>query len=60
VVSFDKFLTGDRAAQKAVAREVYDAFSSVGFVYIRDHGIAGTRVEEIFALVSRPRDYYAM
>ncbi|ETI29417.1 hypothetical protein G647_01870 [Cladophialophora carrionii CBS 160.54] len=50
VVSFDKFLTGDRTAQKAVAREVYDAFSSVGFVYLREHGIAQKKVDEIFGL----------
>ena len=52
VVSFEKFLTGDRTAQKVVARQVYDAFSSVGFIYLKDHGIPQTRVEEIFRLVS--------
>ena len=52
VVSFEKFLTGDRTAQQEVAKQVYDAFSSVGFIYLKDHGIPQTRVEEIFKLVS--------
>lgn len=51
VVSFEKFLTGDRAGQKEVAKKVYDAFSTVGFIYLKDHGIPQTRVEEIFELV---------
>ena len=51
VVSFSKFLTGNRADQKEVAKQVYDAFSSVGFVYLRDHGIPQERVNEIFGLV---------
>lgn len=56
VVSFEKFLTGDRADQKEVARKVYDAFSTIGFIYLKDHGIPQTRVEEIFELV-RPLMY---
>lgn len=54
VVSFEKFLTGDRADQKEVAKQVYDAFSTIGFIYLKDHGIPQSRVEEIFELV-RPK-----
>lgn len=54
VVSFEKFLTGERSDQKEVARKVYDAFSTVGFIYLKDHGIPQTRVEEIFELVRSP------
>ncbi|KAH0835142.1 hypothetical protein AYO21_10307 [Fonsecaea monophora] len=53
VVSFEKFLTGDRADQKEVARRVYDAFSEVGFIYLKDYGIPQTRVDEIFALAEK-------
>ena len=52
VVSFDRFIHGGDADRKAVAKEVYDAFSSVGWVYISDHGIPQTRVDEMFGLVS--------
>lgn len=52
VVSFKPFLAGDRAQQNAVAREVYDAFSNVGFIYLKDYGIPQERVDEIFQLVS--------
>lgn len=51
VVSFEKFLTGKRDDQKQVAKQVYDAFSTVGFIYLKDHGIPQTRVDEIFELV---------
>lgn len=52
VVSFEQFLTGNRQSQKQVAKQVYDAFSTVGFIYLKDHGIPLARVEEIFELVS--------
>lgn len=52
IVSFKQFLTGNRQCQKQVAKQVYDAFSTVGFIYLRDHGIPNARVEEIFDLVS--------
>lgn len=53
VVSFERFLNGDDAAQRAVAKEIYDAFSTVGWVYIKDHGIPQSRVDSIFELVWR-------
>jgi isopenicillin N synthase-like dioxygenase len=51
VVSFEKFLTGNRADQQEVAKKVYAAFSSVGFIYLNDHGIPESRVQQVFALV---------
>ena len=52
VVSFDKFIKGGDAEKRAVAKQLYDAFSTVGWVYLKDHGIPQERVEEIFRLVS--------
>ena len=51
VVSFDKFLHGGDEDQRGVARQLYDAFSTVGWVYLKDHGIPQERVDEIFSLV---------
>lgn len=51
VVSFDKFINGGEAGRRAVAKELYEAFSTVGWVYLKDHGIPRERVDEIFALV---------
>ena len=51
VVSFDKFLHGGDEAKRGVARQLYDAFSTVGWVYLKDHGIPQERVDEIFSLV---------
>ena len=51
VVSFDRFLNGSDEGRRAVAQEIYQAFSSVGWVYVKDHGIPQARVDDIFALV---------
>jgi isopenicillin N synthase-like dioxygenase len=60
VVSFDRFIHGNDADKRVVAKELYEAFSTVGWVYLKDHGIPQERVDEIFSLVSsaipcRPR-----
>ncbi|KPI43989.1 uncharacterized protein AB675_6185 [Cyphellophora attinorum] len=52
-VSFAPFLHGNGADRKAVAQEIFDAFSTVGFVYVKDHGIAQERVDEIFGLAKK-------
>lgn len=52
VVSFDKFINGSDADKRAVAKQLYEAFSTVGWVYLKDHGIPQERVDEIFGLVS--------
>lgn len=52
VVSFDRFINGDASEKRAVAKQLYDAFSTVGWVYLKDHGIPQERVDEIFTLVS--------
>ncbi|KAF1937434.1 Clavaminate synthase-like protein [Clathrospora elynae] len=50
VVSFDKFINGGDAEKRAVAKQMYNAFSTVGWVYLKDHGIPQERVDEIFGL----------
>jgi isopenicillin N synthase-like dioxygenase len=50
VVSFERFLKGDEKGKREVAADIYDAFSTVGWVYIKDHGVDG--VENAFRLVS--------
>ncbi|PVI01596.1 Clavaminate synthase-like protein [Periconia macrospinosa] len=50
VVSFERVLSGDDTAKRAVSKEIYDAFSTVGWVYIKDHGIPQTRVDSVFEL----------
>lgn len=49
VVSFERFLNGDDKARREVATEIYNAFSTVGWVYIKDHGVDG--VDDAFSLV---------
>jgi isopenicillin N synthase-like dioxygenase len=53
IVSFDKFIEGDDAEKRAVAKQLYEAFSTVGWVYLKDHGILQERVDEVFELVRR-------
>ena len=51
VVSFERFLHGSDADRREVAKKLYNAFSTVGWVYLKDHGIPQNRVDEVFALV---------
>jgi isopenicillin N synthase-like dioxygenase len=53
IVSFDKFINGGDAERRVVAKQLYNAFSTVGWVYLTDHGIPQKRVDEIFKLVRR-------
>jgi isopenicillin N synthase-like dioxygenase len=57
VVSFDKFINGDDADKRAVAKQLYNAFSTVGWVYLKDHGIPQERVDKIFRLVCKIMQY---
>jgi hypothetical protein len=51
IVSFDRFINGGDVEKRAVAKQLYEAFSTVGWVYVKDHGIPQERVDEIFRLV---------
>jgi len=52
IVSFDNFINGGDAEKRAVAKQLYEAFSTVGWVYLKDFGIPKDRIDEIFGLVS--------
>ena len=52
IVSFAPFLSGTKEEQHFVAQQVYDAFSTVGFIYLKDHGIPRSEVEAVFQEVS--------
>jgi isopenicillin N synthase-like dioxygenase len=51
LVSFEKFINGGDAEQRAVAKQLYEVFSTVGWMYPKDHSIPQERVEDIFGLV---------
>jgi len=51
IVSFAPFLEGDEEGRRSVAEEVYNAFSTVGFVYLKDHGIPQSHIDGIFVQV---------
>lgn len=53
IVSFDRFIHGHDEDKRAVAKQLYEAFSTVGWIYLKDHGIPQERVDEIFSLVRR-------
>ena len=52
VISFAPFLSGSRDDQKAVAKQIYNAFTDIGFVYLKDHGIPQSEVDAAFREVS--------
>ena len=50
-------LGNDAAAKRAVAREIYDACSRVGFFYIHNHGVPKEVVDNMFAAI---RAFFAL
>jgi hypothetical protein len=50
-VDLGKFLNGTEEEKNEVAKEIDKAFCTVGFVYLRNHGVARELVEECFAWV---------
>lgn len=55
IVDFGPFYTGDGDAKRAVAKQLDNALSTVGFVYLKNHGVPQERVDEAFAWVSYSR-----
>ena len=52
VIDFGPFLKGSAEEKSKVAHQIDDAFHSVGFVYITNHGIAEEKVKECFDWVN--------
>ncbi|KAF2018337.1 Clavaminate synthase-like protein [Aaosphaeria arxii CBS 175.79] len=49
IVDFDRFLHGTEEQKREVARGIDNAFQEVGFVYLKNHGVAKALIEECFA-----------
>lgn len=48
VIDFQPFLTGDAAAQHAVAQQIYQACHEIGFLYLKNFGISPQLLAELF------------
>ncbi|KAF2278268.1 thymine dioxygenase [Westerdykella ornata] len=48
VVDFSGFLHGTKEERSEVARQIDDAFRSVGFVYLKGHGVESKIIEDAF------------
>lgn len=51
IISFAPFIHGTDVEKKAVTHELYNAFHSYGWVYLRDFGISDEEVDMMFAMV---------
>lgn len=51
IVSFQPFLSGNPESQIKVAQELYDAFHTYGWVYLKDFGISEAEIDDMFAHV---------
>jgi isopenicillin N synthase-like dioxygenase len=49
LVDFAPFLSGDSEGRRAVASEISRACRSIGFLYLKNHGIPQNKVDAIFA-----------
>lgn len=52
MVSFRPFLHGSDKEQARVAQELYDAFHTFGWIYLKDFGISQDEIEKMFSAVS--------
>jgi len=50
IVSFAPFLSGSEDGQRKVASELYNAFHTYGWVYLKDFGISQEEIDEMFAV----------
>ena len=50
IVDFAEWTTGSKDQRKVIAQEFLGACQTVGFVYIINHGIPSSRIEEAFAV----------
>ncbi|KAI8842937.1 hypothetical protein BC829DRAFT_401436 [Chytridium lagenaria] len=48
VVDFGRYLKGNETDRRAASAEIVQAFKSVGFVYIANHGIEGKMLDTVF------------
>lgn len=51
ILSFHEFLTGSEIEKRAIAQQLYDAFHTYGWVYLKDFGITKEEIAEMFAMV---------
>ncbi|MEO0540865.1 MAG: 2-oxoglutarate and iron-dependent oxygenase domain-containing protein [Cyanobacteria bacterium P01_A01_bin.105] len=57
LIDFSPFIGGDRAAQQAVAEDILQACETVGFFYLRGHGVSADRVKR---LLVQSRQFFAL
>lgn len=48
VIDFAPFVSGDGEGQQQVAQEIYQACHTVGFMYLKNHGVAEDLLERVF------------
>ena len=53
IIDVSPLAGGDDAERRQVAHELCDAAGTVGFFYVRDHGVSCTELEEVFSLARR-------
>jgi isopenicillin N synthase-like dioxygenase len=53
IISFEPFLKGGETERNKVAEQLYDAFHTYGWVYLKDFGISEDEIDEMFAYVRR-------
>lgn len=49
IVDFGAFLRGTEEDKRKIAKEIDDAFCTMGFVYLKNHGVDRDTVEECFS-----------
>jgi isopenicillin N synthase-like dioxygenase len=56
IVSFQNFISGSEVEKRAVAQELYNAFHTYGWIYLKDFGISMDDIDKMFSMASGLRD----
>ena len=51
IISFARFLAGNKEEQEATGKKLYDAFHNYGWAYLKDFGISQQEIDESFRYV---------
>lgn len=52
IISFQNFISGSETEKREVAQELYNAFHTFGWIYLKDFGISADEIDDMFAAVS--------
>lgn len=57
IIDFKQFTQGDSGARKTVAKQIDHACHEIGFMYLKNHGISQSIIDDLFG---QTKDFFAL